>query len=161
MDNYQQSFTLKATPAKVYAAISTLEGIQGWWTQDCTGSTHEGASLHIRFGGTHKDLRIEQLEPNQSVRWLCTAAHINHESLTRKDEWVGTQMVFRLTPETNGYTRVDFEHIGLVPSFECYDLCNNGWNYFLKSLHAYVEQGQGTPYEIGDTCAEKTATGSN
>ncbi|GGY61878.1 activator of HSP90 ATPase [Cellvibrio zantedeschiae] len=160
MNHYQQSFICKTTPAKVYDALTSLQGLQGWWTQECTGSTTAGGTLHFRFGNSYKDMRIESLEPNREVRWLCTLAHIEHERLTRKDEWVGTQIVFRLTPDGSAHTRVDFDHIGLVPGFECYDLCKNGWNYFLKSLQSYTETGEGTPFESGNNCEEKTAMGS-
>ena len=157
MNHYQEHFIVKARPAEVYAALTTAEGLRGWWTQDYEGETKVGDAIHFRFGVTHKEMRIEQLDQNREVRWLCTLAHINHPSLTHKDEWVGTQIVFRLTPEGREHTRVDFEHIGLVPSFECYDLCNTGWRYFLNSLQQFVETGKGTPYQTNDICEEKTA----
>lgn len=160
MSNYQQSFTVQATPTKVYSALTTTEGLRGWWTHEYQGETKVGGTIRFRFGTTHKEMRIEKLDPNHEVRWLCTVAHINHPSLTHKDEWVGTQIVFRLTPEDNNQTRVDFEHIGLTPEFECYDLCDNGWRYFINSLQQFVETGKGTPYQPNDICEEKTAVRS-
>ena len=151
MSHYQQSLVLEANPATVYAALTTPEGLRGWWTQDCDVATEVGGTIHFRFGPTHKDMRIERLEPDREVRWLCTGAHISaaHAAqLTHRDEWVGTQLVFRLTPQGNGRTRLDFEHLGLVPAFECYDLCCDGWRYFLDSLQQFVETGRGTPYEL-------------
>jgi len=152
MNHYQQSFIVKANPTTVYTALTTTKGVRAWWTQDCEVAEAVGGVVKVRFGGTHKAMRIEKLLPNQEVRWLCTAAHINLDSLARKDEWVGTEIVFRLTPDGQGQTRLDFEHIGLVPSFECYDLCNNGWKFFLNSLQQFAETGQGEPYESGDNC---------
>lgn len=32
--------------------------------------------------------------------------------------------------------------------FECYDLCSDGWQYFLGSLQQLIETGRGTPYEL-------------
>jgi uncharacterized protein YndB with AHSA1/START domain len=158
--NYHQRFIVKASPTEVYAALTTSEGLRGWWTQDYQGETKVGNTIHFRFGVTHKEMRIKKLDPTREVRWLCTLAHINHPSLTRKDEWVGTEIVFRLTPDGQGNTSVDFEHVGLIPSFECYDLCNNGWQYFINSLQQFVETGKGTPYQFSDICEEKTAVRS-
>lgn len=160
MDHYQQSFIAQAPPAALYAALTTPEGLRGWWTQECEVATAVGGILHFRFGGTHKAMRIERLEPGRAVRWLCTAAHIDLDQLTHKDEWVGTQLVFDLTPDGQGQTRLDFEHRGLVPAFECYDLCSNGWRYFLGSLRQFVETGHGTPYERGGSCQAKSETRS-
>jgi len=147
MSHYQQTLVLEANPPAVYAALTTPNGLRGWWTQDCDVATKVGDTVHFRFGRNHKDMRIERLEPGREVRWLCTGAYIAAAQLTRRDEWVGTQLVFRLTPQGNGRTHLDFEHIGLVPAFECYGLCSSGWRHYLDSLQRFVETGRGTPYE--------------
>lgn len=148
MSHYQQNLIINATPAAVYAALTTPAGLRGWWTEDCDVSTELGGTIHFRFGRNYKDLRIEQLEPSREVRWYCTRAHIAAGDLTRRDEWVGTDIVFRLTPESEGRARVQFEHIGLVPAFECYELCSGGWQYFLRSLQQFAETGRGTPHAL-------------
>lgn len=160
MNHYQQSFIAKADPAAVYAALTTPEGLRGWWTPECAVAAEVGGTNHFRFGGTHKAMRIERLEPGREVRWRCTAAHIDVDRLARKDEWVGTQLVFHLAPDGQGQTRLDFAHLGLVPALECYDLCSNGWRHFLGSLQQFVETGHGTPYERGSSCQAKSETRS-
>jgi hypothetical protein len=35
-----------------------------------------------------------------------------------------------------------------VPALSCYELCNNGWQYFMASLQQFAETGRGTPYTI-------------
>lgn len=148
MSHYQQCLILEATPAAVYSALTTPEGLRGWWTQDCDVAAEVGGTIHFRFGRTHKDVRIERLTPGREVRWRCTGAYIAAARLTHKDEWVGTQLVFRLTPDREGRTCLHFEHVGLVPAFECYGLCSNGWRHYLGSLQQYAETGRGTPYEL-------------
>jgi uncharacterized protein YndB with AHSA1/START domain len=156
MNHYQHSLVIDASPAAVYAALTTPEGLRGWWTPDCDVATQMGDTIHFRFGSTHKDMRIEQLQPGREVRWLCTRAHIAAGALTRKDEWMGTHIVFRLVSEGDR-TRLDFEHVGLVPAFECYDLCRRGWDYFLSSLQRFVETGRGTPFELQSAVACQAA----
>ncbi len=94
---------------------------------------------------------------NAKCAGCAPARHIAR--LGRKDEWVGTRLVFQITPAGEGRTQLDFEHVGLVSAFECYDLCSNGWHYFLDSLQQFVETGRGTPYEVAATpgCVELDA----
>lgn len=148
MSDYRKSLVLDADPAAVYAALTTPEGLRGWWTEDCDVANDVGGTIRFRFGRTSKDMRVEHLEKNREVRWRCTAAHIAAAALSQKDEWVGTQIVFRLADAGPARTRVDFEHVGLVPALQCYGICSDGWNYFLGSLRQFVATGNGTPYEL-------------
>jgi uncharacterized protein YndB with AHSA1/START domain len=153
MNHYQQSLLIEASPGAVYAALTTAEGLRGWWTQDCDVANEVGGTIRFRFGSTFKDMRIERLDPGREVRWLCTRAHIAHGNLAQRDEWTGTQLVFWISPDGAGRTQLDFEHVGLIPAFECYAMCNRGWNHFLTSLHQLIETGRGTPYEIAVAAA--------
>lgn len=152
MSHYRQGLVLEADPSAVYAALTTPKGLRGWWTQNCDVATEVGGILRVRFGHSYKNMRIERLEPGHEVRWCCTGAHIAVDQLAQKDEWVGTHLVFRLTPDGEERTRLDFEHVGLVPAFQCYDLCSNGWRHYLNSLQQFVETGRGTPHELEAEC---------
>jgi uncharacterized protein YndB with AHSA1/START domain len=153
MNHYQQTLVIDAPASAVYAAVATTAGLRGWWTPDCTTDAKVGGAARFRFGKLQQEMRIEALDPNREVRWFCTEAHDAATGPVRKDEWAGTEIVFRMTPTSDGKTRLDFEHVGLVPSLECYDRCNNGWNYFLASLRQLVETGRGTPWTEQHQCA--------
>ena len=153
MNHYQQTLVIEAAPSAVYAAIATQEGLRAWWTPTCTADAHAGGRAHFEFGRTQTDMSIEQLDVNRGVRWFCTRAYIASDTLEANAEWVGTEIVFRLTPTIDGRTRLDFEHVGLVPALECYDLCRSGWNHFLASLQQLVETGRGTPWVVEQQCA--------
>jgi uncharacterized protein YndB with AHSA1/START domain len=145
MKHFQQTLTVAASAADVYAALSTIEGVRNWWSQDCDGSSEVGGTIHFRFGTCFNDMRVDRLAPTE-VRWHCTRAHTVGAAVTNEGEWVGTELVFHLNEAGAGKTRIDFEHVGLVPSLECYDMCLKGWAHFLNSLQQYVETGEGTPY---------------
>ena len=153
MSHYQHRLVIAAPPAIVYAALTTAAGLRGWWTQDCDISQQVGEEHHFRFGPHYKTMRIERLETEREVRWHGTAAHIAMPQLSRKDEWVGTDIVFRLQALASGQTRLDFEHIGLLPALECYEMCRQGWQHYLGSLQQYAETGRGTPYEAASTAS--------
>ncbi len=154
MKHYQHSLTVSATPAAVYAALATIDGLRAWWTRDCDGSTEVGGSIHFRFGSSWKDMRVARAEPGREVRWVCTGAHIDVDAFARKDEWVGTELVFRIGEAGQGRVRLDFDHIGLVPSFECFGVCEKGWQQFLGSLEHYLQTGAGQPFSASNAdCA--------
>ena len=148
MQHFQQRLSIAAAPNTVYAALTTAAGLRGWWSTDCDADTanQPGSTLQFRFGPHYKHLRVEKLATNSEVHWRCTVAHIAIDAFTRHDEWVGTELAFRLTPTADGGTQLDFEHIGLEPTLECYDLCSNGWQHCLGSLRQYAETGQGEPH---------------
>jgi hypothetical protein len=57
-------------------------------------------------------------------------------------------------------TEVRLTHQGLVPSYECYEICTDGWStYFNGSLRALIETGTGNP-NLGDpmTDSERVLT---
>src|SRR3954468_20152618 len=116
--SYRRSLILEADLSAVYTALTTPAGIRGWWTEDCEVPRTLGETLHVRFGRTSKDMLIVQLQPDCEVRWRCTRAHIDAQGMAQ-DEWVGTELVFRLMPDGAGRTQLDFDHIGLVPALQC------------------------------------------
>ncbi len=145
MSHYQTEMLLAAPAAQVYQALTTAAGLQAWWTHDCDIGSSVGARSTFYFGETYKTMRIDTLVPDAEVHWTCTDSHIAVPTLKRKDEWIGTRILFHLTPHADG-TRLHFEHHGLTPQIECYELCSNGWQQFLDSLKHYVETGTGQPY---------------
>jgi hypothetical protein len=67
--------------------------------------------------------------------------------LASADEWAGTMVVFRLVTQSPRSTILEFEHCGLGPELQCYQVCERCWNRFLKrSLKSYIETGPGQPY---------------
>lgn len=146
MNHFHRQIRLAAAPADVYRALTTQQGLRGWWTETCDIATQLGGRSTFRFGRHHKVMQLERLEPNREVGWHCVEAHIDVARLRRKDEWVGTRPVFHLAPDGAGGTVLDFEHIGLTPDIECYSMCHDGWDQYLGSLQRLVETGQGSPF---------------
>ena len=40
---------IKAPISKVYAALSTIEGVAGWWTKETTGVSKSGGNIEVHF----------------------------------------------------------------------------------------------------------------
>lgn len=145
--HFRREMHFKAPASKLYAALSTQEGLRGWWTRTCTAGSQTGEQVRLEFGENYKLMRIESLRPDHQVRWQCLESHIKVDGrLYPENEWAGTTIVFRLNGDTPTHTVLRFEHLGLSPALECYGLCEAGWNHFLSSLLQYVDTGVGTPH---------------
>ncbi|MEU5883321.1 SRPBCC domain-containing protein [Spirillospora sp. NPDC047279] len=126
-----------ATPAKVYEALTTVEGLAGWWTDDTkgTGDEVEGV-VRFRFppvGGF--DMEVVALRPSERVTWRVVGG---------PDEWLGTTVDWELRQDGD-YTIVLFKHEGWKEPVEFMHHCSTKWGTFLMSLKSLVETGEGAP----------------
>ena len=119
----------------VYDALTTVEGLAGWWTDDTKGDGNVGGVLEFRFPPGGFDMRVTELQPAQQVSWLVVDG---------PEEWIGTTISWDLTQEGD-YTTVLFKHQGWKEPVEFMHHCSTKWAIFLMSLKSLVETGQGAP----------------
>jgi len=144
MNDYQKSIAVSNPAEEIYSAIT--EHIPEWWSDDFSGAAaKEGDQCIIAFGGTRKTFEITEAIPNERVVWLCQKAYIDMDALKKKDEWVGTCLIWAIAGDDQG-TTLTMLHEGLNKSFECYGVCEPAWDYFIASLHAFLTTGSGTPF---------------
>lgn len=138
---------VKTSPAEAFTAIAAR--IPDWWSRQFEGTAVEtGQIFTVSFDSrndTFKKIRTGKLVQNKLVEWECIDAFINKDFLSNKKEWIGTKMIWNLEDATEG-TKISFTHEGLTPDFECYEICNKGWNQFFTSLVKLLETGAGEPY---------------
>jgi len=144
----EQTIEINASAEEVYQALTTPAGIAGWWTKQCTMQPVEGGRIDLAFGDDTMAMEILDLSPGSHVRWRCIEQDSTcHSKLTKKDEWVGTALIFRLTELKTGGVRLHFVNDGLTPGCDCYQYCVEGWAHFLGSLRDYCQTGVGSPFE--------------
>jgi|SRR5579859_905890 len=143
--NYQLTITAKATPDTVFEALT--KGVPDWWTTHFKGSARKiRDEFIVQFDGTIKTFRVESLEPGKRVVWECLKAHIDMDRLTNKGEWVGTLIEWQIQPEGKG-SRLTMTHHGLTAELQCYDVCAQGWSYFvLESLKPMLNGQPAKPF---------------
>ena len=73
------------SPQRVYDALSTLDGLSGWWAERTTGDTDPGGVIEFRFGPGGIDMKVVELDPGRLVRW---------EVVGGPEEWIGTGVRF-------------------------------------------------------------------
>jgi uncharacterized protein YndB with AHSA1/START domain len=119
----------------VYAALTTCEGLAGWWTIDTRGETHVGGVLEFRFAAGGFDVKILELEPGRRVRW---------QVVDGPEEWMGTTVTWDLKQDGD-FVVVLFTHAGWREPVEFMHHCSTKWAVFLMSLKSLLETGKGAP----------------
>jgi uncharacterized protein YndB with AHSA1/START domain len=126
-----------ATPKKTYQALTTLEGLAGWWTNDTQGDSKVGGVIKFRFGELGGfDMKVLELDPAKRVLW---------QVIDGPEEWIGTKVRFDLKQDGD-FTIVLFKHEGWKEAGEFMHHCTTKWGVFLLSLKALVETGKGAAY---------------
>jgi uncharacterized protein YndB with AHSA1/START domain len=140
------------TPEQAFNAINN---VRGWWSEEIEGSTNKlNDEFKYRFEDVHFcHIRLTEVVPNQKVVWHVLDNHFNFTE--DEAEWTGTNMVFEIT-EKDGQTQVRLTHQGLVPEYECYEICKSGWtNYIRNSLYKLITTGKGEPNAAGTPRTEE------
>ena len=132
---------IKAPVSNVYAALSTVQGVAGWWTQETTGVSKSGGNIDVRFlspsGKEIGSMKMEvmELDPSKKVHWSFTSGPA---------EWVGTDVIFNLSQDGD-YTIVLFGHKNWREAGEFTSHCSMKWATFMLRLKDLVETGTGKP----------------
>ncbi|MFI7283351.1 SRPBCC domain-containing protein [Micromonospora chersina] len=123
------------TPEKVYEALTTVEGLAGWWTDDTKGSADVGGVLEFRFPPGGFDMEVVESRPAERVAWRVADG---------PEEWLGTTIDWELRQDGD-YTIVLFRHRGWREPVEFMHHCSTKWGSYLMSLKSLVETGEGAP----------------
>ncbi len=143
MKNKNFTTTIKVN-ASAEEALKKINEVKKWWAKKVRGKSEK---LHdkftVDFGTTWVDFEISELIPNKKVVWKVVDCNL--EWIENKKEWNGTDVVFEISEKKN-QTQIDFTHVGLIPSCECYEDCETGWTgHVCNSLVQFINEGKGMP----------------
>jgi uncharacterized protein YndB with AHSA1/START domain len=128
---------LNASPDETYEALTTRDGLAGWWTNDTQGDFGVGGVIQFRFGTRGGfDMKVLELQPAKRVLWQVVAG---------PEQWIGTKVRFDLAPKED-FTKVLFSHQGWKEPVEFMHHCSTKWALFLISMKSLLETGSGAPY---------------
>ena len=137
MPDIVHRLVLLAPPGRVFAALTTSQGVRAWWTRDADVGPDKAAFRFPHYGPNavaHASVQTD--EAAGTVDWAfgeCFHA-----------DWIGTGVHFELTGD-NDQTMLAFAHRGFAEQDERFALYNTGWAYYLVSLKRWLETGQGSP----------------
>lgn len=135
------------TPEEAFNAINN---VRGWWSEEIEGSTDK---LNDEFTYHYEDVHYCQIKlieviPYKKIVWFVK---YNYFKFTKdKSEWTGTKISFDIAEKDN-QTQIRFTHLGLVPEYECFDICSNAWGQYIRqSLASLITTGKGQPNSTGN-----------
>jgi uncharacterized protein YndB with AHSA1/START domain len=124
-----------STPGAVYEALTTMDGLSGWWTTQTSGNGNVGGIIEFRFGPGGIDMKVLERVPDKRVVW---------DVLAGPAEWLGTTVIFDIAHEGD-WTLVRFMHKGWKEQVDFMHHCSTKWAVFLLSLKSLLETGKGAP----------------
>jgi hypothetical protein len=140
--NFTTTISVDQSPEVAFAAINNP---RGWWSENIEGSTTNfGDVWKYHYKDAHRcTMKVIEAVPNKKVVWLVVDNYFNFTE--DKTEWTNTKVVFEISTHGNK-TEIRFTHHGLVPAYECFDVCSNAWgSYVNDSLRNLIATGKGKP----------------
>lgn len=144
--DFSTAIQVDQSPEEVFNAVTN---VRGWWSEEIEG---DSAKLNDEFNYHYEDIhrcrvRLTEVIPNRKIVWLVEQ---NYFKFTEDEtEWTGTKPTFEIS-EKDAKTELKFSHVGLVPEYECFDICRDSWtNYIQNSLKKLITTGKGEPNASG------------
>jgi hypothetical protein len=158
MPHIHHAVLIAAPKEKVYNALTTQEGLSGWWTPHAMAHPTLNSIARFPFGDHYfKEMLVTSLLPFELVQWKC---------IQGAEEWMGTNISFKLQPfskeklkdtypEMQGQaeqqandegTLLIFHHNDWREDTLMYAECNYTWAQFLTSLKLLCETGKSRPW---------------
>lgn len=140
--DFSTTISVDQTPRQAFEAITNP---RGWWSEEIEGGTEKlNDEFRYHYRDVHyAEMKLVEVVPDQKVVWEVKQNYFNFTK--DKTEWIGNKISFEIA-EKDGKTEVRFTQQGLVPEYECYDICFEAWtNYIQNSLRSLIATGKGQP----------------
>jgi len=144
--DFSITIIVNQTPEEAFTAVNN---VRGWWSEEINGSTDK---LNDEFTYHYEDVHNCRMKLTEVVQDKKVVWHVldNYFKFTKdKSEWKDTKIIFKISEKGN-QTQIRFTHLGLVPEYECYDICKNAWTQYIQtSLFNLITTGKGQPNATG------------
>ena len=139
MKTIHHVFDTAAPRDKVFAALTTTEGLSGWWTTVVKAEAAVGAVVQFTFADDFNPaMRVTALEPPALVCWECVGGH---------EPWARNTFRFELEHKADGTIVRFWQDYARELSDDAYGTYNFNWGYYLESLRVLSETGTGKPFQ--------------
>jgi len=146
VSNESKSFTTTITVNKSDTeTFDAIKNFRGWRSEEIEGNTDKlGDTFFYHYKDIHLcKIKLVEAAPGKKLAYQVVENEFNF--IKDQSEWVNTKLIFDIKGDGET-TEVIFTHEGLVPEYECYQVCNDAWSgYINNSLKNYIETGKGSP----------------
>jgi hypothetical protein len=140
--DFTATISVDQTPEE---ALNAIRNVRGWWSENIEGNTDKlGDEFTYRYQGVdYCKMKLVEVIPGKKLVWLVLDNFFNFTE--DKSEWKGTKVIFEVS-KTGDKAEIHFTHQGLVPQYECFNVCSNAWGSYVNgSLRSLIETGKGLP----------------
>jgi uncharacterized protein YndB with AHSA1/START domain len=134
-DILQRIGVKSSSPKEAFRALTTLEGLSGWWTTNTTGDPAVGGVIKFTFGAGGFSMKVLALDPGKRVLWQVVEG---------PPEWIGTTVSWDIKQDGD-HTILLLKHQGWAEPVEFMHHCSTKWAVFVLSLKSLLETGKGAP----------------
>ncbi len=140
--SFTATIEVNKSPRETFNAIANF---RGWWSEEIEGNTDKPDETFFYHYKTIHLCRMKLVEMVPDKRLVYRVIENEFNFINDKTEWVDTHLIFDIA-QSGDRTKVTFTHEGLVPTYECYQVCNEAWSgYINNSLKSFIETGKGDP----------------
>jgi hypothetical protein len=160
--DFTATILVDKTPIETFKAINN---VRGWWSEEIEGNTEKlNDVFNYHFEDIHRcQIKLIEVVPGKRIVWhvldnyfkpgifedASRPSHNTRSLVHEKAEWIDTRISFEIS-EKDGKTLIRFIHLGLVPEYECFSACSNGWSHYIQqSLFKLIMTGEGEPNSTG------------
>lgn len=144
-ESFTSSLSFDQSPQEVFAAVTN---VRDWWSANIEGVADQADG---EFTYRHKDLhrctiRVTEIASPTRVVWNVVENYFDFTD--DATEWMGTEIRFDIV-RNGSKTELRFTHLGLVPAYECFEICSHSWDFYLHtSLRGLIRTGKGLPNPV-------------
>lgn len=138
MPNIAMACNIDADAATVFRAISTSDGVKGWFTSSAEIGEGEGAEHRLTFPDVPSPWQL-RVEEAKAPRRLTLSV------LAGPPQWSDTTMTYEIVdrPEGGVVLNFDHDHFADVDGVRAWTI---GWATKMLALRKYAETGKPDPF---------------
>jgi len=107
---------IHAQPSSVYGALTTAEGLAGWWSTRVRTEPGTERLIHFTFAGDFNPvMRQDRATKDREVRWTCVDGHAN---------WRDNTFTFRMEPRKEECVLLFTQEYAQELDDKTYGVCN-------------------------------------
>jgi uncharacterized protein YndB with AHSA1/START domain len=136
MAKTSHKITINAPKSRVFDALSTKDGLKGWYTSQVEGEVGQGKIVVLGFRDEVPfRWRVVEMTSPTRIQWECVEGP-GAAAATRVD--------FRLS-DRDGGTTVECDHHGFDETDKALKSCNTRWGILLGRLRDFAETAKPVP----------------
>ena len=136
MPEIEHEIKIKAAPSAVFEALTTADGLTGWYAAVVESNNGGWAVTHTSKDDLKFAFEVTDSDSPSKVSWRCT---------TGPNQAEGTVTTYQLSDTGDGRTLVELSHTEWPHTDGNYRMCNTRWAIVLHHLKQYLETGEKNP----------------